>query len=152
MAQSPKPVTDCSMSQVGGIDIFWCEILTSKSSRGLKPSRLTVLTGRKQETKELPLNQLMQELKGGNVKTLEVTPEGLLLRLHATMTNDRKYTSRAIINISDFSGVTVNQGGGLNAMSFGKCWVRSWIPYSLVIVRDRCFGTWYHFRTELQRC
>ncbi|MFC4769880.1 ATP-dependent zinc metalloprotease FtsH [Effusibacillus consociatus] len=56
------------------------------------------ITGRNQEASELPFNQFMQELKTGNVKSLEVTPDGLMLRLNATMNDNRKVTSRAILS------------------------------------------------------
>lgn len=59
---------------------------------------VSFITGQKTETREVPINEVMQDLKAGNVKSLEVTPDGLTLRLNVTMKDDQKLTSRAIIS------------------------------------------------------
>jgi cell division protease FtsH len=59
---------------------------------------VSFITGQNAETKEVPINEVMQELKAGNVKSLDVTPDGLTLRLNVTMKDDSKVTSRAIIS------------------------------------------------------
>lgn len=59
---------------------------------------VSFITGQNAETREVPINEVMQELKTGNVNSLEVTPDGLTLRLNVTMKDGSKITSRAIIS------------------------------------------------------
>lgn len=59
---------------------------------------VSFVTGGNQETKEIPINQVMQDLKAGKVHAVEVTPDGLTLKLSVTMKDNTKFTSRAIIS------------------------------------------------------
>ncbi|MFC4767566.1 ATP-dependent zinc metalloprotease FtsH [Effusibacillus consociatus] len=59
---------------------------------------VSFVTGQKAEPTEKPFNYVMDQLKAGKVRTVEVTPDGLTLKLNVTMDNGDRVTSRAIIS------------------------------------------------------
>ncbi|WP_018131746.1 ATP-dependent zinc metalloprotease FtsH [Effusibacillus pohliae] len=59
---------------------------------------VSFITNGTQETAEKPFNYVMEQLRTGNVRSVEVTPDGLTLRMNVTLANGEKITSRAIIS------------------------------------------------------
>ncbi|GAX88644.1 ATP-dependent zinc metalloprotease FtsH [Effusibacillus lacus] len=59
---------------------------------------VSFVTNGTQETVEKPYNYVLEQMRAGNVKTVEVTPDGLTLRLNVTLNDNNKVTSRAIIS------------------------------------------------------
>lgn len=59
---------------------------------------VSFITGQNTETKEVPVNEVMQSLRNDEVKSLEVTPDGLTLQLNVTKNDGSKLTSRAILS------------------------------------------------------
>jgi cell division protease FtsH len=56
------------------------------------------ITGQDQEQKVLPFNEFMQDLHSGNIQSLDVTSEGLTLKLHGKLKSGEEFTSRALFS------------------------------------------------------
>ncbi|GIM46071.1 ATP-dependent zinc metalloprotease FtsH [Collibacillus ludicampi] len=56
------------------------------------------ITGQDQEQKVLPFNEFMQDVHNGNIQSLDVTSEGLTLKLHGKLKSGEEFTSRALFS------------------------------------------------------
>lgn len=85
---------------------------------------VSFVTGQNQETTEKPFNYVMNQLKANKVKDIEVTPDGLTLRLNVTLDDNQKVTSRAIISeVFSQELLTTNANVKINEPPRDSVWI-----------------------------